>query len=111
MLPIKDSDGTGFIFEILSPSKLHLLYEPDSMSTGTPEPLRTAEPMPAAPTEVAAFRGMFRGLERSLASEPGAKAEAAAAAVEGKVVVEALVTPISTASASTWFRLELEVRK
>jgi len=64
--------------------------------------------MPAPPTEVAAFSGMFSGLDRSLApTEPTPRADEAAA-VEGSVVVDVLVTPISTASASTWFRFELE---
>lgn len=91
----------------------HLLYDPDSMSTGTPVPVRlvTDEPPPtlAAPTEeaaaaaaaAAALSGMFKGLERSLtAPEPGTKDEEPAA-VDGSVVLDVLVTPISTASAST----------
>jgi len=79
------------------------------MRTGTPAPLRpvTAElPMPAPPTDVAALRGILSGLDRSLPIiVPNPKADEAA--VEGNVVVVVLLTPISTASASTWFRLEL----
>lgn len=85
----------------------HLLYEPDSMSTGTPARavLPTLAP-PIAPP--ATFSGIFNGLERSTAAMIAPPADAPQPAdVEGSVVVVVLVTPISTASASTWFKLEL----
>lgn len=84
------------------------------MSTGTPE--RPAV-LTAAVAPMGAPSGIFNGLERSTVAMMAPPAEVNEAAAgppptvdEGSAVVVVLVTPISTASASMRFRLELEER-
>lgn len=69
--------------------------------------------MPTGVAPIGAPSGILNGLERSTVAIMGPVGVSEAAAgppptvADGSAVVVVLVTPISTASASMWFRLEL----